>query len=164
MKRLQAWLAACAVVLAACAGVACGGDDDSRPLLPRLEGTPLPTVTPINCAVASPVDLPAEFPSELAVPPNYEVAVVETAPFLKVTGRLQTPPDEIQLRPPMVLLATAIADNSPAWTFGPNQSTDTLDITFTHADGRAGRYTALPIRGCRPDQLELTYEIPWVTP
>src|SRR5262245_12248700 len=161
MKRLRVCLLPCALMLAVFAGFACGGDDDSRPLLPRLEGTPLPTVTPVECSVPSPVEIPTEFPTDLAVPPNFLVETVETAPFLKVAGRLKTPPDEIQLRTPMVLLETAITENSPDWTFGPNQSTDALDITFTHADGRSGRYTAVLIRGCPPDVFDLTYEIPW---
>jgi hypothetical protein len=162
MKVRQVSVICCTIILGGLVA-ACGGDDDPRPLLPQLAGTPLATATPIECGVPSPLELPAEFPSDLAAPPNYLVESIQSSPYLRVTGRLKTPPDEILLRTPMELLEAAIADNSPGWTFGPNQSADALDHTFTHTDGRSGRYTAGPIRGCRPDELELTYEITWVT-
>lgn len=164
MKRRRALLALAIMMGVAAAAFACGGDDDDSSLIPQLAGTPLPTVTPVLCGVTSPATLPASFPSDVAVPPVYLIESIETAPFLKVSGRVTIPPDQVGSRPPVELLAAAIGENMPGWTFAPNQSPTGLDFTFTHPDGRSGRYTAENVPRCTLDIFLLSYEIPWVTP
>lgn len=159
-RRVAACCTACVVLVAA----GCGGGDDGKSVLPRLEGTPIPTATAPTCSVPSPQAMPANFPSDVAVPPNYQIESIETAPYLKTIGRINPPPDSTGVRSPIQLLEFAIEDNMPDWTFGPNQSEGELDYTFTHPDGRSGRYTSTFVDGCPPYHLSLTYEIPWVTP
>lgn len=65
---------------------------------------------------------------------------------------------------PIQVLDVAIKDNMPAWIFGENESVDGLDYTFTHPDGRSGRYTSDLVDGCPHYHLSLMYELPFVTP
>jgi hypothetical protein len=154
----------CSVLLVA----ACGGGD-ANSLVPELEGTPLPTATQVPpteavCEIAAPVPLPANFPADVAVPPNYVVSSVETMPYLKSDGIVVPPPDPDGVRGPLAMLEFAIVDNMRAtWTFEVDPFADGRGYTFTSQDGREGGFFAAPLAGC-PDTVTLRYEIKWVTP
>jgi hypothetical protein len=143
---------------------ACGGGDDDGSNVPVLQGTPLATATPPTCTVNEPLALPANFPADVAVPPNYLIETIETSPGLKLEGRIDPPPDSAGVLSPIQVLEVAIEDNMPGWTFGENESPGGLDYTFTHPDGRTGSYISDLVDGCPPYHLSLSYDIPWVTP
>jgi hypothetical protein len=158
------WLLALVAGAVVVTAAACGGGDSGNDGVPQLEGTPLPTATPPTCTVTEPLALPANFPADVAVPPNYLISSIDTEPLLRLEGRIDPPADPTGVRSPIQMLEFAIADNMLDWTFGENQSVGGLDHTFTHPDGRSGRYTSGLVDGCPPYHLSLSYEIPWITP
>lgn len=148
---------------------ACGGNDDTSATsgTPVLRNSPIPTIvlTPTAapmCEQPAASSMPATFPADVSVPPGFKVDVVETAPHLKVQGRVVPPGDG---RAAYGTVFDALLDNMSElnWTLARDGEGDGAKATFTAADGRSGTYHALPILGC-PQEVQLTYELLWVTP
>jgi hypothetical protein len=158
-----------AVCITALAFSACGGGDetDATAGTPALRNTPIPTVvveataTPV-CDPPAASSMPANFPADVPVPPGYKVDAVETAPHLKVVGRV-IPPESRTAAYGTVF--QAILDNmiSQGWSAQRESGGDGARISFQDNQGRTGRYSALPVLGCTRE-VELTYELDWITP
>jgi hypothetical protein len=109
--------------------------------------------------------LPANFPADIPVPPEYKVDEVQTEPFLKVVGRA-TPPNPGRAAYGAVHDALVANLTERGWTleFAPrSEGADGAHVIMTHPDGRNGRYRSQSIEGCVGEVL-LTYELNWVTP
>src|SRR5690242_5252594 len=78
-----------AIMIAACGG----GSGRSSSGIPTLDNAQIPTVpaaipTAPTCDTTANIPLPANFPSDIPVPPGYKVWSVSTSPYLHVDGRL----------------------------------------------------------------------------
>ena len=166
---MMARFALAAVIVAALAFNACGGSDetDATAGTPALRNSPIPTVvveptaTPV-CDPPAASSMPANFPPDVPVPPEYKVDRVETAPYLKVEGRV-TPPET--RGPAYGTVFQAIQGNmiDLGWSVQRSGEGDGAHVTFTTSDGRSGSYTAVPVLGCT-EEVHLTYELNWITP
>lgn len=146
---------------------ACGGGSSSVGT-PVLGGTPIPTVerataTPPTCDIASPVDVPANFPSEFPIPEGFAATEVRTDPYLHVEGRVfykgggGGDPRQIAERE----IINAIRD---AWTTEVDSGVEGLQYTVTNmADGRQGKFGSYNVQFC-PDHSYLFYDFYWITP
>jgi hypothetical protein len=168
MIRRLALVAVCIAALPVALS-ACGGSDrtDATAGTPVLRNTPIPTVaveptaTPV-CDPPAASAMPANFPSDVPVPPGYKVDAVETAPHLKVAGRVVPPPVG---KIPYGVVSDALTDNltTRGWRLDRVPEGDGITMRFTNSDGRSGTYHVLPVVGCTAE-VSLTYELEWVTP
>jgi hypothetical protein len=162
-------LALAAFVALSIALSGCGGSDetDATSGTPALRNTPIPSVaiaptaTPV-CDPPAASAMPANFPADVPVPPGYKVDAVETAPHLKVEGRVLPPPAG---KIPYGVVSDALTDNltSRGWRLERLPQGDGITMQFTGADGRSGTYHVLPVVGCTAE-VQLTYELDWITP
>lgn len=157
----------------ALAAAACGGGDDDSLRGPVLAGTPLPTATlpvptPPVCDVENPLPFPGNLPVDVAIPPNYQIATIETDPFLKLAGRVKVPgdayiPEDARGFLPSSALEVAMLDRMRAgWQFSTDGAADGVDYTFTHDDGRVGYMKIELILEC-PEYAALELEYRWLT-
>jgi hypothetical protein len=165
-------LSAVTLIVLAFAGAAltaCGGDDETSATTstPVLRSSPIPSVEPVAsptavCDPPAQATLPANFPTDVPVPPEYKVDGVETTPHLRVLGRALPPPagvayalvfEELHRR----MIATG-------WDTSRASRVDGARIDFNwEEDGRAGFFHAIPVEGC-VQEVHLIYEFFWITP
>ncbi len=164
-RRLLTTVAALLVMLSAACG---GGGKSANNGAPVLAGTEIPTVSPVpatvaSCAPPQQLALPANFPREITVPPDYVIWSVETTPHLRVVGRV-TPPASPTSEVPKGVVADAILAEATAggWQLRLHQGPEALDYDFTLPDGREGNFTSGTAPGC-PGQVILTFDANWVT-
>ena len=148
----------------------CTTKTKNSPTIPTLSGTEIPTVSPVpaTAAICTPpeiLSLPANVPADVTVPPDIVVFSVKTTPFLHMVLRV-TPPSNLNINEPRHgVVANAILQRltTLGWTPQLNPRVDGLDYTFKHTDGRAFHLNAIPRKECG-DQVQLTYDLPWITP
>lgn len=164
------FFAAALVLLAGAAAFAsCGGNgDDDFDVVPTLAGTPIPTAaiepspTPV-CDVAAPLPVPANFPADVRLPPDYKIASIETAPHLKVVGRATPPQPKKGTVASELAVSMQDALRSRGWALTLNPRTAGQDYTLTAPDGRTGHFNVQIVPGC-PAHAELLVELFWITP
>lgn len=149
---------------------ACGTKTKDGPTLPTLAGTAIPTVSPVppTAAICTPpeiLSLPANIPADVTIPPDVVVFSVKTTPFLHLVLRV-TPPSNLNINEPRHgVVANAILQRltTLGWIPALNARVDGLDYTFKHTDGRTFHMNAISRKECG-DQVQLTYDLPWITP
>lgn len=163
---------ALAVVAVAMIAAACGGgaSDTSTDGGPKLAGTPIPTVplpTPTEtvCSPPTPMTLPADFPAEIPVPPDYQVWSVTESPYLTVVGRTTPPVSPERDEVPHGVVAQSLLDIlvGRGWRPSINKGIDGLDYNVTAPDGRVVHFNALNKPECF-GSVQLTYDLKWITP
>jgi hypothetical protein len=166
---LSVALGALIVALPACGGGGDGGGGTAGGV-PVLAGSPIPTValptpTPPICTPPAQLDVPANFPQEVPLPPDFVTWSVSTTPHLQVVGRV-TPP-EVDPRAgiaPQFLTVRAIVDRLKdlGWTRRLNQRVDGEDYDLFAPDGRSAHLNVVE-KEC-PGQVQITYDFNWITP
>jgi hypothetical protein len=170
MSRSRAALvlfAAMAMILSA----GCRGGKDTGPsLIPTLAGTPIPTVSPVPptaavCTPPQPLALPANFPSEIPMPPDLTVFGVKTAPYLEVIVRVSVPIDPGRNEPAHGIAADAIVSrlNEKGWRAALHDRIDGLDYDLTSPEGHVLHFNAISRPECS-GVVQLTFGVKWITP
>jgi hypothetical protein len=150
---------------------ACGGGKDTGPsLIPTLAGTTIPTVSPVPptaavCTPPQPLTLPANFPSEIPVPPDMTVFSVKTTPYLEVIMRVPPPNDPGRNEPPRGIASYAIVSrlNEKGWTATLHDHVDGLDYDLTSPEGHVLHFNSISRPECS-GVVQLTFGVKWVAP
>jgi hypothetical protein len=106
--------------------------------------------------------LPANFPAEIPVPPNFIVWSMEQSPHLKVVGRVMAPLEPPN--PPHGVVADALVRllEEKGWRTKFNEHVDGVDYDMTAPDGRVLHFNTLTKKECA-NVVELTYDVQWIT-
>jgi hypothetical protein len=109
--------------------------------------------------------MPANFPAEIPVPPDYQVWSVTTSPYLTVVGRTTPPIDPARHEVPRGVVAQSLLDIlvGRGWTAQINKHVDGQDYDVKSPDGRVLHFNALEKPECF-GSVQLTYDLKWVTP
>jgi hypothetical protein len=158
-------------MLALAASAACSGSKDTGPsLIPTLSGTTIPTVSPVPptaavCTPPQPLTLPANFPSEIPVPPDMTVFSVKTAPYLEVVMRVSPPSDPGKNEPPHGIASDAVVSrlNAKGWRATFHNHVDGLDYDLTSPEGHVLHFNSISRPECS-GVVQLTFGAKWVTP
>lgn len=159
------------LVLSAAVTAACGSG--SKKTAPGgglvLVGTVIPTappatLTPAVCKPPAALSLPANFPADFPVPPDFVVWSVETSPHLHVEGRA-SPPPAANGEPPKGVVANALVTRGTAmgWQFATRNHIDGQDYMFVTPDGRTGHFNANQAPAGCEGQVILVLDADWVT-
>lgn len=170
MSRSRAAMAALTAVVLAASAACGGGKDTGRSVIPTLAGTPIPTVSPVPptaavCTPPEPLTLPANFPSEIPVPPDMTVFSIKTTPYLEVIMRVPPPRDPGRNEPPHGIAADAIVSrlSQAGWRAAFHDRVDGLDYDITSPEGHVLHFNSLPRHECS-GAVQLTFDVKWVTP
>lgn len=168
--RRKAGLVAIAMCAISLAVAACGGDGGAtvrgEPTLRSspIPTVPLPTATPVDCSLPEGLEMPADFPDEIPVPPEFIATEIEREPNLRVTG-LAMPPLTGR-EPEHGVVIAGVLDGLQirrGWTAAFNQRIEGLDYTVTAPDdGRQLHVNASRRVGC-PGHVVLLYDVLWLT-
>jgi len=172
MSRARvATIALTVAIVGIAAAAACGGNSGapSSGGAPKLAGTaiptvPLPTPTEVVCSPPAQLAIPANFPAEIPLPPDYQVWSVTTSPNLIVIGRT-TPsitPGSLDVPRGVVARDLLTAFVGRGWTPKLNQ-VDGRDYNLTSPDGRILHFNAIERPECG-GIVQLTFDVKWVTP
>jgi hypothetical protein len=167
--RRGVFVAMIVVALWGVAFAACGGDDGTQAVTgtPVLRSSPIPPVSPVAsptavCDTPALASMPANFPADVPVPPEYKVDSVETAPYLKVVGRASPPPGGPAYAVVFEELQRRLIESGWRPTLDPEG--EGVRINFVREDdGRSGFFRVVPVADCQRE-VTLSYELSWVTP